>query len=347
MAEFGKESNSVKDGSRGAGGSGGGIGSVIKKWRDGIMSTGQSRPLPGSLTTVAATKPQNNGSGDSGGDVSSSSSSSGSSSSSSIRNGSPSATSTPFVRTKQSRQATGLDALLNPQNRLPGLTSANANNKGRSQGQISQKESLVQTESHAKYANELVRSPVPEGSDPRSSFERKQQPYRLSQFDSLLQAENIDLNALRKLSWNGVPPEFRPMVWQLLLGYMPTNKSRREASISRKRKEYVDSIPQYFDIPDEDRGTTELALKHQVCNAERCEICRCFIIVSFSFSFSFSFYLSLIYAYSTPFSPTRSLWTFQGLPRTSHSFNKPLSKKLSKEYCTSGPLVIPRVATFR
>ena len=48
--------------------------------------------------------------------------------------------------------------------------------------------------------------------------------YRLEQFDTILAGENIDLAQLRKLSWNGVPPQYRTMVWQLLLGYLPTNK---------------------------------------------------------------------------------------------------------------------------
>lgn len=48
--------------------------------------------------------------------------------------------------------------------------------------------------------------------------------YRLEQFDNILGGENIDLAQLRKLSWNGVPPQYRTMVWQLLLEYLPTNK---------------------------------------------------------------------------------------------------------------------------
>jgi len=63
--------------------------------------------------------------------------------------------------------------------------------------------------------------------------------------------------ALRKVSWNGVPIQYRTMVWQLLLGYMPTNKSRRDATLARKRKEYTDSIPMYFDVSESDRTTQE------------------------------------------------------------------------------------------
>ena len=59
--------------------------------------------------------------------------------------------------------------------------------------------------------------------------------YRLEQFNSILAADNIDLTQLRKLSWNGVPPQYRTMVWQLLLEYLPTNKRSESLSISFSR----------------------------------------------------------------------------------------------------------------
>jgi hypothetical protein len=34
----------------------------------------------------------------------------------------------------------------------------------------------------------------------------------------------VDLDALRKLAWGGIPPEVRPDCWRLLLGYMPPAK---------------------------------------------------------------------------------------------------------------------------
>jgi hypothetical protein len=38
---------------------------------------------------------------------------------------------------------------------------------------------------------------------------------------------------------------------------MPANKSRREQAIARKRKEYIESIPIYFDTLESDRTTQE------------------------------------------------------------------------------------------
>lgn len=88
--------------------------------------------------------------------------------------------------------------------------------------------------------------------------------YRHEQFDLILGAENVDLTALRKLSWNGVPSQFRTVVWQLELGYLPTNKSRREMVLLRKRKEYFDSIPTYFNTSDSDQSTLEGKTSHQI-----------------------------------------------------------------------------------
>lgn len=102
------------------------------------------------------------------------------------------------------------------------------------------------------------RSSSSSSSSPTSlSKERLPSTYRLNQFDQILQSDNVDLNALRKLSWNGIPLQHRTIVWQLMLGYLPTNKSRREVALMRKRKEYLDSIPTYFDISDSDRTTQE------------------------------------------------------------------------------------------
>mmetsp|Transcript_51719 Transcript_51719/g.102153 ORF Transcript_51719/g.102153 Transcript_51719/m.102153 type:complete len:313 (+) Transcript_51719:2-940(+) len=65
--------------------------------------------------------------------------------------------------------------------------------------------------------------------------------------------DNIDISALRKLAWNGVPNKFRAEVWQILLGYLPSNKDRRQSSLIRRRKEYTDLIATYFNASTADR----------------------------------------------------------------------------------------------
>ena len=61
---------------------------------------------------------------------------------------------------------------------------------------------------------------------------------RYNKFKSILETPIIDIEQLKKLSWSGIPDEIRPMVWKILMGYLPTNSDRREATLSRKRSEY-------------------------------------------------------------------------------------------------------------
>lgn len=88
--------------------------------------------------------------------------------------------------------------------------------------------------------------------------------YRLVQLEKILSSENVDLKALRQLCWNGIPPQYRTISWQLMLGYMPTNKSRRDAAITRKRKEYADAVTMYFNVSDSDRTTQEGEIHRQI-----------------------------------------------------------------------------------
>ena len=47
---------------------------------------------------------------------------------------------------------------------------------------------------------------------------------------------NIAIQDLRRLSWNGIPPELRAITWQILLGYLPTNKSRQSSTLKEKKR---------------------------------------------------------------------------------------------------------------
>lgn len=70
---------------------------------------------------------------------------------------------------------------------------------------------------------------------------------RINKFKRILQMSTVPLSDLRNLAWSGVPPEVRPITWQLLLGYLPTNSERRAATLERKRKEYLDGVRQAFE----------------------------------------------------------------------------------------------------
>jgi len=65
---------------------------------------------------------------------------------------------------------------------------------------------------------------------------------RLALFQSLLAAHNVDLPALHKVSWKGVPDPVRALVWRLLVGYLPGNVDRRESTLARKRNEYHEQV---------------------------------------------------------------------------------------------------------
>lgn len=47
-------------------------------------------------------------------------------------------------------------------------------------------------------------------------------------------------------------------------GYAPTNSDRREGVLRRKRLEYLDSVAQYYDIPDTERSDDEINMLRQV-----------------------------------------------------------------------------------
>src|SRR4051812_2564954 len=82
---------------------------------------------------------------------------------------------------------------------------------------------------------------------------------RQGKLQRALAEENIDLAAVRRLAWGGLQPEIRAVAWKLLLGYLPTNRDRRAATLERKRKEYADYLPKYCDVGDAGRTEEERA----------------------------------------------------------------------------------------
>jgi hypothetical protein len=88
--------------------------------------------------------------------------------------------------------------------------------------------------------------------------------YREIQFDTMLSLPIVSLRELRKLAWNGIPPYHRPTVWKILVGYLPTNVSRRETTLKRRRSEYADAVRRHYDIPDDSRTNSEQETLRQV-----------------------------------------------------------------------------------
>lgn len=69
---------------------------------------------------------------------------------------------------------------------------------------------------------------------------------RRQQLLGCLSKQSVDIAQLRTLAWAGVPDELRPVVWQLLLGYLPAVASVRASTLSRKRAEYAAGVELAF-----------------------------------------------------------------------------------------------------
>ena len=69
-----------------------------------------------------------------------------------------------------------------------------------------------------------------------------------------LQSEHIDMAVLRSLAWKGVPPDLRPIVWPILLGYLPPSAALRTSTLARKRAEYASGVERAFRLESLDRA---------------------------------------------------------------------------------------------
>ncbi|KAI0732074.1 rab-GTPase-TBC domain-containing protein [Fomitopsis betulina] len=72
--------------------------------------------------------------------------------------------------------------------------------------------------------------------------ERSIRSNRRQKFIDCISAEDVNMAALRKLAWNGVPNDLRPIVWPLLLGYSPLPAPMRIPTLDRKRQEYLNLV---------------------------------------------------------------------------------------------------------
>jgi hypothetical protein len=81
---------------------------------------------------------------------------------------------------------------------------------------------------------------------PVSTLRSMSEP-RVAKFTRLLIEPVVDIESLRELAWSGIPQHLRPLCWRLLLGYLPPNRERRDQILARKRREYRELIPEYYD----------------------------------------------------------------------------------------------------
>ncbi|KYM97382.1 PREDICTED: TBC1 domain family member 13 [Cyphomyrmex costatus] len=77
---------------------------------------------------------------------------------------------------------------------------------------------------------------------------------RLSEFDDVLDADEIDTASLSKICFHGIPDEpggLRPLCWKLLLNYLPPIKSNWIETLKRKRELYNTFIEDLIVMPGE------------------------------------------------------------------------------------------------
>lgn len=137
------------------------------------------------------------------------------------------------------------------------IETSGRNDRGGIVGELPPRSSLSSSDVLARSGSMGTPAPSP------ASFRRKLS-YKEVTFEKMITANVVDLRDLRRLCWNGIPPQHRSTSWRILLGYLPTNSSRRYHALQRKRSEYKDAIAQHFDINDDTRTASEQETLRQV-----------------------------------------------------------------------------------
>ncbi|CDO91884.1 unnamed protein product [Kluyveromyces dobzhanskii CBS 2104] len=83
---------------------------------------------------------------------------------------------------------------------------------------------------------------------------------RIDRFKNLTRPKDgttqVNLTEIRKLAWNGIPMVHRPVVWKLLIGYLPSNLKRQDQVLKRKRLEFKQGVDHIFSDNHEKDVTT-------------------------------------------------------------------------------------------
>jgi hypothetical protein len=100
--------------------------------------------------------------------------------------------------------------------------------------------------SQAKFSAHSVTNSTTNSVSCESSARRSLET-RTDRFTALLKDSPVDLEALRNISWAGIPAVYRAATWRLFLDYEPVNASNRLSTLKHKRNEYFDSVNRIFD----------------------------------------------------------------------------------------------------
>ncbi|CAH0547371.1 unnamed protein product [Brassicogethes aeneus] len=85
---------------------------------------------------------------------------------------------------------------------------------------------------------------------------------RLKEFDDILNQDVIDLNSLRKLSFQGIPDDQgkRAKCWRLLLNYLPLEKEKWDTQLEKKRALYKQFIEEMVVMPGEKESNGDVTM---------------------------------------------------------------------------------------
>lgn len=77
---------------------------------------------------------------------------------------------------------------------------------------------------------------------------------KIEKFKTLHEDAQLNLCALKELSWSGIPTKMRAITWRLLSGYLPTSLERRNSILEHKRLNYLNLVEQYFRVESRDEA---------------------------------------------------------------------------------------------
>ncbi|KAF8844309.1 RabGAP/TBC [Paxillus ammoniavirescens] len=108
--------------------------------------------------------------------------------------------------------------------------------------------------------NGIGRPPRPSDAE-KHSRESSIRTNRRLKFNDCLSKEDVNIADLRKLAWAGTPTDLRPVVWPILLGYIPLPSNLRASTLARKRGEYLSLVELAF---ARDRQGLDQQIWHQI-----------------------------------------------------------------------------------
>ena len=74
----------------------------------------------------------------------------------------------------------------------------------------------------------------------------------------------VDIEELKTACWGGIPQDLRPICWQLMLGYLPSQTSSWQDVVHCKRKAYRELLRTHYEVSNSRKSEEELAILRQI-----------------------------------------------------------------------------------